>query len=770
MEFDPGICDISQPVIFFPVRHHSPVCARLVRSMIADLSPALILIEGPSDFNPQIQDLFLPHDLPISIYSYIRLADGTRQGAFYPFCEHSPEWQGIQMAHELGIPVRFIDLPWSQIALAQSTRHRYGDPELKMSSYTALLCQRLGVEGFDALWDLLFEIETQLPLEMFLDRFHRFCFQCRLLQGPRSEGDRRREAFMAHQIRQAQAEVTGQIVVITGGFHSYALFAQVYQRPFLEAQEGDLAVAAGTVTEQGIALTPFTDERLDSLTGYEAGMPSPGFYRWVWRQGETTGVDLYRRILEEVAEQLRQRGQGISTADLIAVETTARALAALRGHERVWRQDLIDAILSSLVKEEIRLHVPHPFLGALYDLLRGEAQGRLAQGTSMPPLVEDIKRRLQICRLQLQPQRWVLRLELGKPLGLSRSQLFHQLQLLSISGFEWVAGTDLSRPGEWIQLWEEWEIHWSPQFEASCIEKAAYGLTLEAAALARLMELALQPQRSTEHSALLLLQAGQMGVMDALPPLCERLVQRIRSDGDLISICGALAHLLYLYRYDEVLGMQASTPIGQVLSEAYGRGLWQLESLGQISSQEEQVIGGIKILLETQRCCGDPLSLSQAELISVLNRVAVDGDQVAMVKGAVVGALWRLGEAPVEQILSELGCSTDPEPLGDFLKGLFHLAREVVQRHTELLHSIDTLIMGFSEDLFLESLPALRLAFTDFSPREKHRIAQTLTESWQQSTPLPEEEIAPEVIAYVQELERAAEAFLIRYGLQKEGI
>src|SRR5262249_38070456 len=67
-----AICRTDAEVVFFPVRHHSPACARLVRALIGDLSPSALLIEGPSDFNPRIAELELPHQLPIAIYSYVR--------------------------------------------------------------------------------------------------------------------------------------------------------------------------------------------------------------------------------------------------------------------------------------------------------------------------------------------------------------------------------------------------------------------------------------------------------------------------------------------------------------------------------------------------------------------------------------------------------------------------------------------------------------------------------------------------------------------------
>jgi Family of unknown function (DUF5682) len=91
MELNPAILDLTAPVVFFPVRHHSPACARLVRELAHGIKPAAILIEGPSDFNPQIAELNLPHELPIAIYSFANLAEGNRRDAFYPYCIYSPE-------------------------------------------------------------------------------------------------------------------------------------------------------------------------------------------------------------------------------------------------------------------------------------------------------------------------------------------------------------------------------------------------------------------------------------------------------------------------------------------------------------------------------------------------------------------------------------------------------------------------------------------------------------------------------------------------------
>jgi hypothetical protein len=112
----------------------------------------------------------------------------------------------------------------------------------------------------------------------------------------------------------------------------------------------------------------------------------------------------------------------------------------------------------------------------------------------------------------------------------------------------------------------------------------------------------------------------------------------------------------------------------------------------------------------------------------------------------------------------------NPDRLGDFLAGLFALAREVAQRHPELLQQIDQLLLGFNDEMFLVALPALRLAFTYFTPREKHAIARTLVKSWEAPqelvTPLSQPDISPDMIARAKAFESRLLEAIQRYGLR----
>ena len=122
-----ALADIATPIILFPVRHHSPTAARLVRELIETRRPKAVLIEGPSDFNDRFAELYLPHRLPIATYSYVRYAGTGRRGAYHPFCEHSPEWQALLAAKDCGADASFIDLPFYALALGKALARPSGD-------------------------------------------------------------------------------------------------------------------------------------------------------------------------------------------------------------------------------------------------------------------------------------------------------------------------------------------------------------------------------------------------------------------------------------------------------------------------------------------------------------------------------------------------------------------------------------------------------------------------------------------------------------------
>jgi hypothetical protein len=763
-----NLADVNARVVFVPVRHHSPTCARVVVELAERIRPDAILIEGPSDFNDRIDELSLGHHLPIAIYSYVRMSDGLRCGAYYPFCVYSPEWQAIESGRRLGAVVRFIDLPFGDVARADRLAQRYADAEMKGGAYVQGLCRRLGVDDFDALWDDMFEVDPSMTVETYIDRGHAFCGHLRQLDGTPRAVDLRREAFMADQIRHAMAEFPGRILVVTGGFHSPA----VHDRIFGGSVDEPEMIEESMTEERGIALTPYSYERLDHLKGYESGMPNPGFYHQAWSDGKRNSASTHRRLLAKVAKVLRDRKQAISAADLIAAESTARALAAIRGHAVVWRRDLVDGIAAALVKDESGRGQTHPLLEAVHEVFRGGEIGRLAEGTILPPLVHDIRTRLA-------EQGWdgagpakEVDIDLDTTVGLDQSRLLHQLTLLGIAGFERTGGTNFASRDDLSRCWEHWQLRWSPERESSAIEAARYGPTLTEAASAKLLESANQLERSAEAAAKLLLDAVLAGLDSVAGDLQARLTELIRMDGDFLSVAAALGHILHLYRHDATLGTRGRGDVGALLVEAFDRGLWLFEALGEVAGQDKKLVDGVRAMLDTFERSGADVGLDRSTFVDLLARFGADPSRMPVLRGAAMGASWTLGEANPAEIRAALRLFAEPSKLGDFLTGLFALAREAVQRQSDLILGIDEVLAGFADEGFLEALPSLRLAFTYFTPREKHHMARSLMEALgldaRAESALAALEYGPEVatraLAIEARLFQAVEFFGVRGG------
>ncbi|HET9929474.1 MAG TPA: DUF5682 family protein, partial [Polyangiaceae bacterium] len=99
-------------------------------------------------------------------------------------------------------------------------------------------------------------------------------------------------------------------------------------------------------------------------------------------------------------------------------------------------------------------------------------------------------------------------------------------------------------------------------------------------------------------------------------------------------------------------------------------------------------------------------------------------------RGAALGYLWSLralDTLTAETLAtSALRRAALPTTLGDFLAGLFALAREevVTAAESELLAALDDVLGEMTPEDFLIAVPALRMAHAYFPPRERERIAQ----------------------------------------------
>ena len=158
-------------------------------------------------------------------------------------------------------------------------------------------------------------------------------------------------------------------------------------------------------------------------------------------------------------------------------------------------------------------------------------------------------------------------------------------------------------------------------------------------------------------------------------------------------------------------------------------------------------------------CAG---SIAQAKKMTATPMAAVTPRALRMMQRGPVPRCAYLIPA------SDLMAFASPADLGDFLAGLFALARETAQRHARLVLTIDRLLMDFGADDFQTSLPSLRLAFTYFTPREKHHMLTTLFESLGLKEARPLAALAVDEATAAEALAFEGRLFEIigRYGLE----
>ncbi|WP_425554783.1 DUF5682 family protein, partial [Kitasatospora putterlickiae] len=101
---------MSAEVTLLGVRHHGPGSARSVAAALEQLRPDAVLVEGPPEADP-ILGLAAAKDMVPPVALLAHAADDPARAAFWPYAEFSPEWVAIRYAGELGVPLRFIDLP-----------------------------------------------------------------------------------------------------------------------------------------------------------------------------------------------------------------------------------------------------------------------------------------------------------------------------------------------------------------------------------------------------------------------------------------------------------------------------------------------------------------------------------------------------------------------------------------------------------------------------------------------------------------------------------
>lgn len=752
---------LGRDLIVFPVRHHSPACAWQLQQMLRTITPCAVLIEGPRSFSSLLPLLAHPDArMPMAIYTYAvekAKADeaAPRHAAYYPFCDHSPELVALHEASARGIPTRFIDLDFAEQCQIETANDDAEAQSLlderyyRRSRYLQALATQLGCRDHEELWEHLFEIPAATrDLAEHMADLAAYCHLARIDCSEdelNADGTLQREAEMAFHIRQALSERQpddGPVLAIVGGFHAVALPDQ------LARETSRPKISRSAISDESSALIRYSDDRLDRLNGYSAGMTSPAWHRRIWerlQKHDKAGIEAGSRVRQEVALgilfdiaiELRDKfSVPLPMPTLRAAYEQALHLAELRNRAAPARADVLDAVTSCFVKGDVDADGAL-VLAVAQRFLSGQTMGKVPPGAGTPPLVKDFTYRARRQRLKIDesvPRRSVLDIY-RRPEHRVTSRLFHGLTLLGVPFAVRTAGPDFINGRSLERLQEHWEYTHTAATEGALVEASVYGVTVPLAVAnrfaARLDDFdAGKEFRSAKTAAALLAQACVLGLHDHLPRLIATLHQTVGADAAFESVVSAAGSLGLLHESREPLEARDLAGLLPLLRATYERALYLGHDLRNPAGDGSETVSALARLRELLvSAAGRDLDASL--YWQLVARLAANHAS-PLLCGAATGLMYsagRLTEAELGTVLAgNLGSGQLPRDAVGFLRGLLQTAREAAWQQPALLDILNGLLADWSDDDFVAMLPELRLAFAEMTPNETDRIADAVTQ------------------------------------------
>jgi hypothetical protein len=730
---------LADPLFWFPLRHHSPACARFLEAALLERRPKVIFLEAPAETNH-----LLPHlcdsrtQPPVAIYSSYRddtnclglagiaspAADiAPRFSTWYPLLPYSPEYVTLQIAKQIPAEVVFVDLPHH--ALIRPADPTTPPPQgqtppkeqlLFENDFYHSLAKAGGYRTWGEAWDCLFEVREFADVDSFRRELLTFCAAARTTSDParwQRDGTLERERFMNHTLRSTLADrklSPEQAMVVCGGFHCFLDRNDPAPPP---------TPPPGTLYS---TVVPYSYFRFSELSGYGAGNRAPRYYQTLYelsRNGRASDVAIEHTL--EVLEQARKLKQPLSSADAIAVMQHADLLSRLRGRTLPTLDDLMDALISCCCKG-----VPHDegrYLLQALDLANiGTRLGKVTPEIGRLPLLNDFYSQLSdldLGALLEREKRIVVDLDKRDPLGQRRSAFLHRVAFLEVP-----IG---SREEMHSTFKERWALAWNPRIEETLIEQSLLGDSVETAAMSQLREKLLAEAGLAGATCKRLVDASQMDFADLVTHAEKLCGQAIDSDDRFVSLSEALLHLCVLERSAAHRQLRKHE-LDALIVRCFDRACFALSGAIAVPvDQQNSVMEALRALGEQVVRGGSNLD---RELFTQQVRQASHDSPVPFLRGAFLGMLAELRDIPPEELAKEVSSlARAPQDVmivaGEFIDGVLSVSRSSLMLGADtLVAAIDELVRNATWDSFLLMLPKLRAAFERLHERSRDSMAE----------------------------------------------
>ncbi|MFJ2664389.1 DUF5682 family protein [Nocardia fluminea] len=755
----------------FGIRHHGPGSARSLRHALEEFRPDAILIEGPADADPLVgfvaADTMAP---PVALLAYV--PDSPAHAAFWPFAVFSPEWQAMRYGVEHAVPVRFCDLPATNVLAADDDARGGGcDPLAALASaagyddaerwWDAVVESVPDSAAFDAITEAMTALredaphaatgitpptadappqpgasaptDTEVPDPVTLSpldapELREKPSAAHGFESP-AAADRHdpamaplivdqhtlvREAHMRQVMRQVLKGGAKRLAVVCGAWHAPALVEP------LGPAAPDMRLLKGLPkTKAALTWVPWTHSRLAAGSGYGAGVTSPGWYHHLFTETERPVA----RWLTKVAGVLRSHDLPVSSAHIIEAVRLADTLAALRGRPLPGLSEVTEAVRSVMCGgDETMLRL------VIDELVVGETLGGVPEDTPTVPLAADLRARARTLRLKQEALARTVDLDLRKERDVERSHLLHRLRLLGI-GWGTPTTGEIRSTGTFR---ETWTLRWEPEFEVRIVEAAVWGTTLRTAAETKILDTASRD----DVTVTVLADALEMALLADLGGATEGLISRLEAaaalDHDVTHLLGALPGLTRTLRYGDVRGTdtKALAHVADGLLVRICAGL-----PGAVTGLDTDAAQALRTQIDAAHTAISTRDdeHSSTEWLATLQRIADRDDVHGAIAGRAVRLLCdaeRIDDADsARRLAAALSVGNTPAAKAAWIDGFLGGRGLLLVHDRELLRRIDEWLRELNEDQFVATLPLLRRTFGSFESGERRAISQALRDT-----------------------------------------
>ncbi len=744
--------DMDSPLLLFPIRHHSPVCSYQLVRTIAEYKPDIILIEGPENANELIPVLSDENTrLPAAFYCFYKdrkklvTEDAEDHKCYYPFLYASPEYNAVKQAKKLGIPSKFIDLPYYEILIhtekneglrkeEAGKKQTYGDDSrLILSKFYDILCEKTNIRTFEEFWEKYFEISgIYLTPKQFVKQMHTYCILTRQYENEdrlKKDATLERETHMAYNILAAMQEYK-RVLVVTGGFHSIGIYKIIQNGSVKPVKQHKIHDG-----DSGCFPTVFSYENSDALHGYASGMRTPKFYDEIavklLQNDEPDSVYDYVTLdlLALTAKECAKSDIPVSMADVSAARSLMQGLCALRNIKQCGMAELTDGITSTFIKGEKTLSSSMP-LKILSKLATGNEIGCIGDKTHISPLITDFESNCEKFGLSYKTS---IPKDVDVPLFAAEksselSKFFHRLDFLDCDFAKMLKGPDLHRNKDRSRVRESWRYKRTPNVDSILTDHTAEGTTIKEACLS-VAKKRLRAEHRLETAAEIAVDCFLMGLPLGSDDI--RLIENIlMQDGDFFSLGAGMHRFEMLFKLEQLYETEYNSSLVQ-LEKCFGKLLSALPSMADIPT--EQAGDCIKIMKIMYSASDSILTDMRETFGSVLLTLAESDKKEPSVYGAAMGLLYAMdpkyGQAAKNAMKGYLKGSSEVRKQGTgYLKGLFETARDIALADNSFTKMTNTLLRDMEHEEFMEILPTMRLAFSYFTPSEVQTVAAAAAE------------------------------------------